>query len=440
MNTLQIVWKNITRQLGSTLLSIILTAFGAAILCVLYVTGDSFEKQLDSNSKNIDLVVGAKGSPLQLILSAVYHVDNPTGNIPLSEANQLKDNPFVKLAVPLSLGDNYKGHRIVGTTADFLTLYNTTVSEGKLFNKPFEIVVGAEVARKRGLKIGDQINSSHGLTESADDHHHHPFIVTGILKKNNNVTDNLILCNLESVWDVHGIAHGHEAAEHRHEKEAMEEQFDAHQHHHGEEHHEEEHNHIQEEYVKNIGQELIEDHGEEITAMLIQYQSPAAIGMLPKMVNQSTSMQAASPAIESARLFSLLGVGIDSLTILAYIIILMAGFSVFISLYNALKSRKYDLAVMRTLGASKQKLFTMVLIEGFLITFFGGLLGLILGHIALFLISQQTGQSTDFIQAFQLQPTELGILALACLTGLLAALVPSLKAYKTTISTILADK
>lgn len=439
MNILQIVWKNITKQLGSTLLSIILTAFGAAILCVLYVTGDSFEKQLDSNSKNIDLVVGAKGSPLQLILSAVYHVDNPTGNIPLSEANQLKDNPFVKLAVPLSLGDNYKGHRIVGTNADFLTLYNTAVVEGKLFSKTFEIVIGHEVARKRGLKIGDQINSSHGLTESADHHHHHPFVVTGILKKNNNVTDNLILCNLESVWDVHGIAHGHEAEEHRHEKEAVEEQLDAHQHHHGEGE-EDHHDHPHEEYVKNIGQDLIKDQGEEITAMLIQYQSPAAIGMLPKMVNQSTAMQAASPAIESARLFSLLGVGIDSLTILAYIIMLMAGFSVFISLYNALKSRKYDLAIMRTLGASKQKLFAMVLLEGFLITFLGGLLGLILGHIALLLISQQTGQSIDFVEVFQLQPAEFGILALACLIGILAALLPSLKAYNTTISTILADK
>ncbi|MGJ1284674.1 ABC transporter permease [Sphingobacterium spiritivorum] len=439
MNTLKIVWKNISKQLGSTILSIILTAFGAAILCVLYVTGDSFEKQLDSNSKNIDLVVGAKGSPLQLILSAVYHVDNPTGNISLAEANQLKENPFVKLAVPLSLGDNYKGHRIVGTNTDFLKLYETTVAEGKYFYKPFEVVIGHAVAQKHQLKIGSKINSSHGLSASGEDHHDHPFVVVGILKKNDNITDNLILCSLESVWDVHGLAHGQASDDHHHAEEDLQEQVEAHLHHHGETEEEESRDHPHEEYVKNIGQDLIKDQGEEITAMLIQYQSPAAIAMLPKLINQSTAMQAASPAIESARLFSLLGVGIDSLTILAYIIMLMAGLSVFLSLYNALKQRKYDLAVMRTLGASKARLFAMVLLEGLIITLLGGLVGMLLGHIALFYISTQTSQSAGLIEVFSINPDEWWILLIACVIGVLSALIPSVKAYNTTISNTLSN-
>ena len=135
MNTLQLVWKNISQQWGSTLLSIILTAFGVAILVSIYITSDTFEKQLDSNSKQVDLVVGAKGSPLQLILSSLYHVDNPTGNIKLAEAEKLMDNPFIEKAVPISLGDNFKGHRIVGTDTRFISLYDLQLADGRLWDK-----------------------------------------------------------------------------------------------------------------------------------------------------------------------------------------------------------------------------------------------------------------------------------------------------------------
>ncbi|MCS4228973.1 FtsX-like permease family protein [Sphingobacterium sp. BIGb0165] len=465
MNTIQLVWKNLSRQFGSVFLSILLTAFGISILAVLSITGETFEKQLDNNSKNIDLVIGAKGSPLQLILSSVYHIDNPTGNIPLDELEPLRQNPLVQLAVPLSLGDNFKGHRIVGTDSSFLTIYDTKINEGRIWQKNFEIVIGEQVAKKHHFKLGDQINSSHGLSKDGHSHDEHPFTIVGILKQNNNVTDNLILTNLESVWDVHGIAHAHNDQETPAQKEQREREEDrqetvkAHQHHHGEdlpenssvrttteekEHHDHaDHDHDHEEegvFVKSIGADMIKQNGLEITAILVKYQSPAAIGILPKMIDQQTDMQAASPAMESTRLFSLLGVGIDSLAILAYVIMFIAGLSVFINLYNALKQRKYDLAIMRTLGASKGKLFNIVLLEGLTITIVGGLIGLLLAHLALYYISNQTSQSADFIEAFKLHPKELIFLLVACLIGVLAALIPAIKAYKTSISGTLSNK
>lgn len=457
MNTLQLAWKNISQQLGSTLLSILLTAFGVAILCVIYITGDTFEKQLTSNTKNIDLVVGAKGSPLQLILSSLYHVDNPTGNITLAQARQLGENPFINMAVPISLGDNFKGHRVIGTEPSYLDLYGLSIGEGKLWETSFEAVIGSEVARKRGLGIGDEFFTAHGLSEDGHVHDEHPFKIVGILDKSASVVDNLILCNLESVWDVHGIAHDHDH-DHAHEGEE-------HTHHHGEDHehdhhddhahehdhadHDHAHNDDEEElvsekpndlFVKSIGADMLEDRGEEVTALLVRYSSPAAMGVIPRLVNESTDMQAASPAIESTRLFSLLGVGLDSLAILAYIIMLIAGLSVFISLYNALKERKYDLAIMRSMGASKNKLFSLVLVEGLVITFIGGIVGLLLGHGALYAISQQTTESADFIEAFRIHGQELWLILAACILGILAALIPAMKAYKTSISMILADK
>lgn len=461
MNNLQLVWKNITQQLGSTLLSILLAAFGVAILCVIYITGDTFEKQLTSNTKNIDLVVGAKGSPLQLILSSLYHVDNPTGNIALTQARQLGENPFIEMAVPISLGDNFKGHRVIGTEPSYLELYGLSIKSGELWKAPFEAVIGSEVARKRGLGIGDEFLTAHGLSGDGHVHDDHPFKIVGILEKSGSIVDNLILCNLESVWDVHGLAHGdhdhkHEHGEqhahdhsheeghqHDHDHHAHEHEHGDHEHKHGEDVHDHEEM-VSEKpndmFVKSIGAGMLEDRGEEVTALLIKYSSPAALGVIPRLVNESTDMQAASPAIESTRLFSLLGVGLDSLAILAYIIMLIAGLSVFISLYNALKERKYDLAIMRSMGASKTKLFGLVLVEGSVITLIGGIVGLMLGHGALYIIGQQTSESADFIEAFNIHGQELILVLAACLLGILAAIIPAIKAYKTSISTILGNK
>ncbi|MBD1429034.1 MULTISPECIES: ABC transporter permease [Sphingobacterium] len=457
MNTLSLVWKNITQQWGSTLLSILLTAFGVSILIVIYISSVTLEKQLENNTKNIDLVVGAKGSPMQLILSSLYHVDNPTGNIPLSEASKIAENPLVQLATPISLGDNYKGHRIIGTDETFLEMYDLKLSTGKLWSKSFEVVLGAEVAKKNNLKIGDKIFSAHGLSAEAHQHDEHPFTVVGILSPSYSVVDNLILSNLASVWDVHGIAHNDE---HIHEEEHDHDHDHQHDHaHDGHDHstHENDHDHSHEHtvpheeelvaekpqnnaFIKSIGEDMIEDHGVEITALLVKYSSPTAISVLPRMINQSTQMQAASPAIESSRIFSLLGVGFDSLGILAYVIMVIAGFSVFISLYNAMKDRKYDLAVMRTLGATKAKLFTLTIVEGLIITLIGGIIGLVLGHGILYYISLQTSQSADFIQAFAIQANEFIILIMAVIIGILASIIPAIKAYQTTISNTLSSK
>lgn len=444
MNTIQLVWKNITRQLGATTLSILLTAFGVAILAVILHTASSFEKQLNSNSKNIDLVIGAKGSPLQLILSSVYHMDNPTGNIPYAEAEKIMQSPFISYAVPLSLGDNYKGHRIVGTNEDFLAIYETKVAEGTLFQKDFEVVIGAAVAKKLSLKIGAQLASSHGLSEEGHQHDSHPFTVVGILKANDNVTDQLILCNLNSVWKIHGLegpAHSnlHESHEGSHHEGSHDESHDAdyaetvaaHQHHHGEE---------KEEFVKSIADDMFGKNEVEITSLLVKYGSPAARSIIPKMVNEQSQLQAASPALESARLFNLLGVGIDSLTLLAYIIMTIAGLSVFISLYTALKERKYDLAIMRSLGASQIKLFSLILFEGILITFTGALVGLIFGHIVLYYISLQTMSGQTVIEALAFNKNEFLLIVTAVGIGVIAALLPAIKAFKTTISTILSNK
>lgn len=432
MNTLKLAFQYIKQNKATALLGILLAAFGSAILCILMLTSNQLENQLDQNSRGIDLVVGAKGSPTQLILSSIYHVDNPTGNITMRDAQLLANNPYVRMAVPLALGDNFKGHRIVGTDSTFLELYQLEVGEGRLWEADYEAVIGAEVARIQGLKIGDRFVGAHGLSEDGHIHGEHPFVVTGVLKSSGKLVDRLILSNVSSVWAIHGL-HQEDAEDHDH-TEAVHE-HDEHEDHAEDTAHTEDEEEVV--YVKSMV-----DMGapeKEITAMLIQYSNPAAIGMLPRMVNQSTSMQAASPALESARLFSLLGMGIDSLQNLAYIIMFMAAFSVFISLYNAFKSRKYDLAIMRTLGASRGKLFGIVIAEGILITLFGAVLGIVFGHLTMYLIALQAGNAGSLISAFEFQQEEAWLFVVGIVVGFLAAVIPAVKAYNTSISETLAD-
>ncbi|MGY0040906.1 ABC transporter permease [Pedobacter sp. NJ-S-72] len=146
MSPLKISWKSLWSKPLSSALNIILIAFGTGILTILLLASTQIGEKLDNNSKDIDLVVGAKGSPLQLILSSIYYIDFPTGNIPLKAAQELAHSPFVKRAVPLAQGDNYQGIRIVGTDSNFVSIYKLKTSTGKFWSADFEVTIGSSVA------------------------------------------------------------------------------------------------------------------------------------------------------------------------------------------------------------------------------------------------------------------------------------------------------
>ncbi|MDP5140144.1 MAG: ABC transporter permease, partial [Spirosomaceae bacterium] len=200
---LKIAWKNLIDKKLNSFLCILLMALGIGLISLLVILSKQFEEKFTKNISGIDMVVGAKGSPLQLILSSVYQVYNPTGNIPLSQVNNLRKNPLVKEVIPMSMGDNYKGYRIVGTNKSYLEHFKTTFAEGQLFAADLEVVVGAVAAENLGLKIGDDFHSAHGLDAEGETHDHEHFKVVGILEFNNSVIDNLILTSLSSVWAVH---------------------------------------------------------------------------------------------------------------------------------------------------------------------------------------------------------------------------------------------
>ena len=170
MNIFKLSIKNLFYRPLSSLLSLLLLALGVSMISLLVLINSVVQDQMNNNLKGIDMVVGAKGSPLQLILSSVYHVDSPTGNISLKEARSIEKNPMVGYSVPLLYGDNYEGFRIVGTNEKFIELYNLSIENGSFWDDEFEVVVGKKIATKLNLKVGDTFVTSHGLRQTGEAH------------------------------------------------------------------------------------------------------------------------------------------------------------------------------------------------------------------------------------------------------------------------------
>lgn len=434
MSPLKISYKSLASNPLTSLLNILLIAFGTGILTILLLASTQISNKLESNSKDIDLVVGAKGSPLQLILSSIFYVDFPTGNIPLQDATALAGHPMVKRAVPLALGDSYEGFRIVGTDTSFINLYGLQLESGRFWSGNFGVTIGSEVAKTLKLKEGDTFHGAHGLTSGGDTHDEHAYVVAGILKRQDNVSDNLILTDIPSIWNMHAPEGGHGS-------EAHDEEADHDHAAHEGSHHEED---APEQGFKGrpgTARELVageNTNGKEITSLLIQYHSPMAVVMFPRLVNQSTNMQAASPALETARLFSLIGVGIDTLQWFAILIMFIAAVSVFVSLFNSLKERKYDIAVMRVMGASRYKIFFIVILEGVLLSLLGAMIGIAIGHAVLHVIGsfQDSGQAR--LSGLVFVPKELLIIVAGLIIGILASIIPAIQAYRSDIAAILS--
>ena len=424
MNLLTLSWKYLSFRPLATGLNVILLAFGLAIITVLLLVQHQFEEKMTRDAAGIDLVVGAKGSPLQLILSSVYHIDFPTGNIKMEEAQRISRSRLVKQVIPLAMGDNVQGLRILGTNHDYLDLYAVKFAAGKAWEKPFEVTLGAESAKILGLKLGDSFSGSHGISVGSHDHDQHAFTVTGILAPSGKVVDRLVLTSIESVWYTHDEEGGAEpiASEEGEEanlavEEAPELGMDP---------------HLQAVAARGFP---VTDQEREVTTLLVRYRNPMAAIQLPRMINSGTSMQAASPAFEMSRLFELLGVGISLLQGLAIALVIIAGLSIFIALYNSLKERKYDLAILRTLGASRGQLVGLVFLEGISLTSMGALLGIGFGHGFLALVVALTTQEVvSLVDPWVFLPEEGLIFGYALAVGIVASLIPAWSAYQTSIA------
>ncbi|MDC0893412.1 ABC transporter permease [Pseudomonadales bacterium] len=463
MNLLQLSLSNLSLSPLSTAVNILLLSLGTGSIAILLIATHLLSAALIRDAADIDLVVGAKGSPLQLVLSGLYHADIPTGNIRLSEARTWMEHPMVESAIPLSLGDSHKGFRIVGTNEDYVDIYDGQLAEGKLPSNLLEIAIGSSVSKATGLSLGATFAGQHGLDGAGHAHDEDSYTVVGIFEASDTVLDRLLITTLESVWLVHGESRPNSETydttqtnrprenEDVHadaEAEASEAMLDDH---HENEHvkHQHEHEHEHEDEHED---ELISEYdgdrerqttayaeAQAITVLLIKYATPIAAITLPRKINDESALQAASPAYEITRLLQVIGIGIGWLQAFAAILVASAVLSIFAALYASLKARRNDLAVLRCLGATRSELFMLLLFEGVILTAAGIVFGLIAAHGGIELAAIALGDAQNFpFTGFVWAPTEFVLVGGLLAAGVLSSLIPSWQAFSTDVPRTLA--
>ncbi len=397
MNTLTLAWTYLwSRPLGAAL-NLLLLSLGLASITFLLLVSHQLNKAFERDLQGIDVVVGAKGSPMQLILSGVFHIDAPPGNVPLKAVQALAKNPMLAEIIPISLGDSFQGFRIVGTTHDYITHYQATLAQGQLWTQPMQVVLGATVARKLGLALGHTFVGSHGLGEGGHAHGDSRYVVVGILAPNASVLDRLILTDTASIWKVH-----------------------------------EDHTAVDAE-----DREIMADE-REVTMALVRYKTPLAALSFPRYVNTSTEMQAAAPALEITRLLSMLGLGTDVLRAFAGVLLLTAGLSVFIALWSAVRERRGDLALLRMLGAPALKVATLLLLEALWLGALAAVLGVLVGQGMAAALGWLLQLDNSLLLGGMVWPMELlWVPGLAMGVSLIAALLPALGAYRVSVLELL---
>ena len=400
MKTLRWAWQFLWSRPLAAALNLLLLSLGLASITLVLLVNHQIQQAFARDLAGIDVVVGAKGSPLQLILSGVFQIDTPTGNVPLADVQALQANPQVAKLIPISMGDSFKGYRIIGTTPDYLSHYAGVMASGTVWQAPMQAVLGARVARDTGLRVGDSFAGSHGLGGGGHAHGQTPYTVTGVLAPSGSVMDRLILTPTESVWRVHEKDTALDAAD----------------------------------------QKILEEE-REVTLALIQYRSPLAAVTFPRFINTATNMQAASPALEVSRLLGLIGIGADVLRAFAGVLLLTAGLGVFIALWSAVRERRADLALLRMLGAAPRQLAALLWCEALWLALLATLLGLALGQcvVALLAVALDVDKSIS-LAALNWPVALLAVPALALGVAVASALLPTWEAYRVNVFELLQSR
>ena len=405
MSFLYMAWRYLKFRWLVTLLTVIGIALGVALVCAVLSLRDESERALSREAGLYDLVVGGKGSPLQLVLASVYHLDSPTGNLPYREYERLRRDPRVLWAAPIGLGDNYAGYRIVGTESHFFDLPNREgqpffeLARGEVFEDRFEVVLGSQVATATGLDVGDSFFGTHGLVDvpGGEVHRDFPYMVSGVLAPTGTAQDRAIFGTLESVWEIHET------------EDRM-------------------HSAIQ-------GTALLRTRKEpETTAILVRLKTPGLRLWMADEIRKRSDGIAAIPINEILRFQQgIIGPVQQALLAVASAVVAVACLTVLTTLHQAAERRRRDIAILRSLGAARSEVAALVFAEGILLTGAGIVLGLLLGHGGIAIAAGPIRDSTGLVlNPWHMPGPELIALITMGICGAAASLIPAISCYRRT--------
>lgn len=393
MTLFLIVLRSLRQHALSTTITALSIALAGGLMLSVWVVKEQSQDTFTQANTGFDGVLGARGSKLQLVLNAIFHLEASPGNVAAADYEAIKKHPAVKQAIPIAVGDNLRGFRIVGTIPELFTDVEYapekkfSFAEGRIFNgSEKEAVLGSFAAARLGLRVGDTFHPFHGLTFNEKSQHADTYHVTGILAPSNTPADKVVWIPLSGLQTMAG--HDPKAAT-------------------------------------------------DVSAVLVKLRSPAAGFMIDMMYNkQGNRLTFAYPiGMVMAELFDKIGWFDQVLSLIAYLVGLVSGAGVLVAIYNSMSARRRDIAILRALGAGRGTLFGAIVLEATLIGLIGmiaafGVYAIIVSAVAA-IIQAQTG---IMLATFTYHPVMLwapaGMIALCALCGLL----PAMKAYRTDIA------
>lgn len=409
-----------------------LTIFAIMISVMLIICIQNIAAQLSSNViENIseyDLIVGKAGSSTSLVMSSVFYYGVPEGNIDLSYLETLQNNKYVQKAVPIGMGDNFHGYKIIGTTPEFFDNENYVLKVGNIINDEGEVVLGSTVAKRTGLKVGDTFKSQHGLTEHEDEgsEHHHDenfeYKVVGILTPTNTPNDTVLFTTIETLWHTHGL---HADEEHETEENETEEYIET-------------DNTIVDTATKtshnlnNTNTSSAQETTSLLTAVLVRTRGLAEQNQLYQDMKKDEKIQVIIPTETLRGLLNSLNIGEVVITIIAAVSVVLSIIMLFITMLTSSIERRKDISILRALGAKRNTVFLIIIVEILIIAIIGILLGFLFAHIAITFIGNYAVTYYGLnISGWLIQPEEITVMLITIVLSMIAGIIPAMMVYKT---------
>ena len=380
---LKFAFKNMAVRKSRLLLVVLSIVISAGVALLSYNVAQQVSEGIVSTAAYYDMIIGPSGSATQLAMNTMFFTDKPLGTIPYSYVEELQKSGLTNLVVPFTMGDSYNSARIVGTTPAFLD--GKPLASGDMFDDLFEAVVGAEVARAYGLKVGDEIVTSHGLNTAGAAHAASPLTVTGVLKTTGTAYDNAVFTSYKTVWAIHGAE--------EHEDEGEEEDEDA------------------------------EAHEGEVCAILVKSKGFNEYYRLSDYYGQNSQLLCINPS-------TVLREVLDQVDLSARIVYLLCGIILVmnimvisvITLLNLFDARK-EIALMRLIGISMKRIAQLYLIQNSLIGLIAIVLAMLLSHGCLGLMRGFVASMGIVLSSWSVYPLEWAIAALVFAISVLPTMI-----------------
>jgi putative ABC transport system permease protein len=401
-----LTYKSLNNRKFTSLLCVLSIALSVTLFLGIERIRNGAREGFTNTISKTDLIVGAKGGPLNLLLYTVFHIGGAVNNIRMSTYEDIKNNHLVEWTIPISLGDTYKGYRVVATDENFFEHYRfrgdnkVEMAEGKIPVETFDVVLGNDVAKKFKLKIGDPIILTHGISADAIlSHDNTPFHIVGIMKPTQTPIDTGVYINLYGMEAMHfgwesGVPDGQKINPDRFKKENI-----------------------------KIGQ---------LTSFMVKLKSRIAVLKMRRDIDayDKEPIMAIIPALSLQEMWQTIGYVEQILFLVSLCVLLVGVLSILISLYTSINERRREMAILRSLGASSRHVFALLIYESSFLVLLGCILGVAcLYGVLIFVSPWLESNFSVYLEVQPLSSTEWWYLLGIFIAGTLAGLIPAIKAY-----------